>query len=153
MKLPSLVPPWARKQVHGISAGMGSKALPGLRPCSSLGSLEHPTPLPPPSTSLPLPPQGGEVAAGPPELGWGREGVVYLSEQSSSAGSAREHLRSQTWLQPPGPGLQSDPQTAAGLRVPSNAFLCRERGKAGKTWGLGQIPKTFDEPLVKDLLT
>lgn len=65
--------------------------------------------------------------------------MVYLSVQSSSAGNAHGHLHSQTWLQPPGPGPRSDPQTAAELRVPSNAFLCGERGTRGKTWGLSQI--------------
>ena len=150
------MPRWARKQVASISAGMGSKALPGPRPSSSLGFpkgdqltlfLTILLPSPSSSTSLPLSPQSvpqgqKEVAAGPPVLAWVREGLVYLSEQSNSAGNARGHLHSQTWLQPPKPGPRSDPQTAAGLRVPSNAFLCGERGKTGKIWVLGHIPQS-----------
>lgn len=99
-------------------------------------------------------PQGQEeVAAGPPGLVGSREEVPYLPGQNSSARSARERLHSQTWPQPPGPVPRSDPQTTAGLWVSSNAFLCGEKEKAGKTWGAGPNPTTISERLVQDLLT
>lgn len=150
------MPLWARKQVPSISAGMGSKALPGPRPSSSLGfpkgdqlTLSHTPPFPPlPPLPLSLfllsllPKARKKWLLGHQCWGGLREGLVYLSEQSNSAGNAHGHLQSQTWPQPPKPGPRSDPQTAAGLRVPSNAFLCGERGKTGKTWALGHIPQS-----------
>lgn len=92
------------------------------------------------------------MAAGLPGLGWGRKWRVYLPEQSSSAGSARGRLHSQTWLQPPVPGPRSDRQTAS-WSVPSNAFLCRETGERGKDLGTGPNSTTLAETLVHDLFT
>lgn len=51
------------------------------------------------------------------------DAASYLLVRSSSEENVQTDCRRQTWLQPPGPDPQSDPQTSAECEAPSGEFL------------------------------